>query len=384
MTIRTSDDPSLKNFKYGERLYENLVLLSPSVEEFGGDLSVSEITEFVDRGGNLLVACSTYTTDTIRDLASEMGVEVDEEAASLIDHINYDKNDEGMHTLVVSPAENLINAKVIVGESGVGSPLLYRGTGLLVDRNNQLIIPVLTASATAYSHRTDLAINQPPHAMGRSTVLIAALQARNNARVIISGSLEFFSDRFFKASVQTPTGESHPLSGNRLLAESLTDWVFGESGVLRSGNVHHHLQGSSVTPSLYTIKQHVEFNIELEEKVRGEWLPYKANDVQLQVVRIDPFVRVYLRPSSGVWHRASFQLPDVYGVYKFEVHHHRLGYTRIHSVNQVSIRPLEHTEYERFILSAYPYYASAFSMMASCFLFAFVFLHYKENVKTSE
>jgi oligosaccharyltransferase complex subunit beta len=49
---------------------------------------------------------------------------------------------------------------------------------------------------------------------------------------------------------------------------------------------------------------------------------------------------------------------------------------------QVSVRPLQHTEYERFIPSAYPYYVSAFSMMAGVFLFSIVFLHYKEDSKS--
>ena len=42
---------------------------------------------------------------------------------------------------------------------------------------------------------------QFPHAVGKSTVLIAALQARNNARVVFSGSLDFFSDKFFTSAV---------------------------------------------------------------------------------------------------------------------------------------------------------------------------------------
>jgi oligosaccharyltransferase complex subunit beta len=35
---------------------------------------------------------------------------------------------------------------------------------------------------------------QYPHAVGKSTLLVAALQARNNARVVFSGSMDFFSD----------------------------------------------------------------------------------------------------------------------------------------------------------------------------------------------
>ena len=40
-----------------------------------------------------------------------------------------------------------------------------------------------------------------PHAVGRKTVLIAALQARNNARIVFSGSLFFFSDEAFNSGV---------------------------------------------------------------------------------------------------------------------------------------------------------------------------------------
>lgn len=43
---------------------------------------------------------------------------------------------------------------------------------------------------------------QYPHAVGKNTLLIAGLQARNNARVIFSGSLDFFSDTFFNSAVQ--------------------------------------------------------------------------------------------------------------------------------------------------------------------------------------
>jgi len=37
---------------------------------------------------------------------------------------------------------------------------------------------------------------------GKDLLLIAALQARNNARVVFSGSLYFFSDVAFRTSVQ--------------------------------------------------------------------------------------------------------------------------------------------------------------------------------------
>jgi oligosaccharyltransferase complex subunit beta len=43
-----------------------------------------------------------------------------------------------------------------------------------------------------------------------------------------------------------------------------------------------------------------------------------------------------------------------------------------------------HTQYERFIPNAYPYYASAFSMMFGVFVFSFVFLYYKDKPEKVE
>lgn len=60
----------------------------------------------------------------------------------------------------------------------------------------------------------------------------------------------------------------------------------------------------------------------------------------------------------------------------------RFQYTSFFFCFQVSVRPREHTQYERFILSAYPYYASAFSMMIGLFIFSLVFLHHKDEGKS--
>lgn len=111
---------------------------------------------------------------------------------------------------------------------------------------------------------------------------------------------------------------------------------------------------------------------------------------------------------TGGKYSVQFKLPDVYGVFQFKINYNRLGYTHLYSstqvsafvfnaavsvhegitsinfdpVSQVSVRPLQHTQYERYIPSAYPYYASVFSMMAGLFVFSIVFLHMKEKEKS--
>ncbi len=368
--------------KYGNFLYDHLILFSPTVEEFGGSLSVDGITEFIDVGeGNVLIAGSSQTGDILREIASESGFEADEEGTAVIDHLNFDVDkDEGKHTVIVADPENLIKAPAIVGNNNK-DPVLYRGTGLIADRENPLVLEILTASSSAYSHNPDEPITEYPHATGKNTVLIAGLQARNNARVVFSGSLDFFSDEFFNSGTHKAIGgQKSAKSGNKELAQSLSAWCFKRSGVLRVKSVNHHLAGEKAPPAqhTYTIMDDVVYEIDIEEYKNGKWGPYQGKDVQMEFVRIDPFVRLTLENKNGHF-VGKFKIPDVYGVYQFKVDYVRTGLTRLFSTTQFSVRPLRHDQYERFILSAYPYYASAFSMMFGVFIFSFVFLHFKEG-----
>lgn len=380
LTFRNADDSSLTLLRFGEFVYQNLIIFAPSVEEFGGSLSLEAITDFIDGGGNVLIAANTDVSDLIRDIASECGFEVDEEQASVIDHLNYDVADSGKHTLIVADPKDIIHAPTIVKNKNV-SPILYRGVGLIADTENPLVMEILRASSSAYSYKPDEKITEYPHAVGKNTLLIAALQARNNARVVFSGSLDFFSDEFFTSPVQNVReGKRYEKSGNEALANDLSQWVFKENGVLRVGTVAHHRVGETNAPVAYTIGDDVVYTITIEKLQDGKWFPFDANDVQLEFVRIDPFVRTTLTPKNGKY-ESRFKIPDVYGVYQFKVNYKRIGYTYLYSATQVSVRPLQHTQYERFISSAYPYYAGAFSMMFGVFVFSFIFLHHQDTTK---
>ncbi|TWW56270.1 Dolichyl-diphosphooligosaccharide--protein glycosyltransferase 48 kDa subunit [Takifugu flavidus] len=350
LTFKTADDPSLSLIKYGQFLYDHLIIFSPSVEDFGGNINLETITSFIDGGGNVLVAASSDIGDPLRELGSECGIEFDEEKTAVIDHHNYDVSDPGEHTLIVADPENLLKAPTIVGKP-TNKPVLFKGVGMVADPENPLVLDILTGSSTSYSFFPDRPITQ----------------ARNNARVVFSGSLDFFSDAFFNSGVQkaTPGSQRHERTGNMELAEALARWVFKEAGVLRVGAVAHHRVGEADPPAAYTITDLVEYSVVIEMLSEGRWVPFDGDDIQLEFVRIDPFVRTYLKKNGGKY-SVQFKLPDVYGVFQFKV----------------SVRPLQHTQYERFIASAYPYYASVFSMMAGLFLFSIVFLHMKEKEKT--
>uniref|UniRef100_A0A803SZU0 Dolichyl-diphosphooligosaccharide--protein glycosyltransferase 48 kDa subunit n=1 Tax=Anolis carolinensis TaxID=28377 RepID=A0A803SZU0_ANOCA len=296
LSFRTADDPGLSLIKYGEFLYDNLIIFAPSVEDFGGNINVETIAAFIDGGGNVLVAAGSDIGDPLRELGSECGIEFDEEKTAVIDHHHYDVSDLGQHTLIVADSENLLKAPTIVGKKPL-NPVLFRGVGMVADPDNPLVLDILIGSSTSYSFFPDKPITQYPHAVGKNTLLVAGLQARNNARVIFSGSLDFFSDAFFNSAVQkaTPGSQRFPQTGNFELAVALSRWVFKEEGVLRVGEVSHHRVGETQPPSAYTVTDLVEYSIVIEKLSEGKWVPFDGDDIQLEFVRIDPFVRTFLK-----------------------------------------------------------------------------------------
>lgn len=86
------------------------------------------------------------------------------------------------------------------------------------------------------------------------------MQARNNARVVFVGSLDFFSNEFFEASIVKSHGASNKMnvqSANEKLSEAISKWTFKEVGVIRAVAVDHHLVGKSSSQYEYTIKEDI-------------------------------------------------------------------------------------------------------------------------------
>lgn len=273
----------------------------------------------------------------------------------------------------------------------VNLPILFRGLGHIVDSTNVLSVKVLAGNPTTFSG--DASGSNSPVNAGRDIALISAIQARNNARLLFSGSLDIFSNKFY-----TKTMES--FNGNREFSKLLAKWVFNDAGVLRFREIHHS-QFDGTPPDVilhekerpdlpqtlypdpeitrnslvYRIKDEIVYSMIVEEYTDGEWKPFCVDDMQLEFVMLDPHVRKTMtcNPLTGKF-VAQFTAPDNYGIFKFRVLYRRLGYSVLHSETQVSLRPFKHNEYERFISSAFPYYSAAISGIFGFVVFSLSFL----------
>jgi oligosaccharyltransferase complex subunit beta len=297
-------------------------------------------------------------------------------------------------------AKGTTQAKPILGEfqgKSQAHPVIFRGIGQKVAKESILAVPVLFGNPSTYSFFPNKVVSDSPESMGSQTVLVSAIQGRNNARVIVCGSLELFSNSFFGADI---SGSS---SGNRQFAQAISKWGFREAGVLRFRDITHHKKDGTPPdvilhekerPDLpvtlypdpeitrnslvYRIKDDIVYSMIVEEFVNDEWQPFNADDMQMEFVMLDAYVRKIMTADNHGKFSCLFTAPDSYGVFKFRVLYRRLGYSVLHAETQVSIRPFKHNEYERFIFSAYPYYASAFSATVALFVFSVFFLFSSE------
>ncbi|KAM4089016.1 hypothetical protein ACB094_07G117300 [Castanea mollissima] len=378
LDFKLADDPKIGLHRYGQYLYDALILFCPTTERFGGSIDLAAILDFVDSGHDLIIAADSNASDLIREIATESGVDFDEDPAALvIDHISYAvSNTEGDHTLIAS--DEYIKSDVILGSKKIEAPVLFQGIGHSLNPSNSLVLKVLSASPSAYSSNPKSKLSNPPSLAGSAISLVSIVQARNNARILISGSLSMFSNRFFRSEVQkagSPT--KHEKSGNEQFLTELSKWVFHERGHLKAMNVRHHKAGEDDEPTIYRVNDDLEYSVEIYEWSGTSWEPYVADDVQVQFYMMSPYVLKNLSTDKKGSYFTAFKVPDVYGVFQFKVEYRRLGYTSLSLSKQIPVRPFKHNEYERFIPAAYPYYGAAFSMMTGFFIFTAVHLYSK-------
>lgn len=378
LDFKLADDPKIALQRYGQYLYDALILFCPTIERFGGSVDLAGILDFVDSGHDLIIAADSAASDLIRDIATECGVDFDEDpSAMVIDHTSYSvSNTEGDHTVIAS--DDFIQSDVILGSQKIEAPILFQGIGHSLNPANSLVLKVLSASPSAYSANPKSILSNPPSLTGSAISLVSIMQARNNARILISGSLSVFSNRFFRSGVQK-AGSSikHEKSGNEQFFTEVSKWVFHERGHLKAVNVRHHKIGEVHEPAMYRINDDLEYSVEIYEWSGTSWEAYVANDVQLQFYMMSPYVLKTLSSEQKGLYSTTFKVPDVYGVFQFKVEYDRLGYTSLHLSKQIPVRPFRHNEYERFIKVAYPYYGASFSMMAGFFIFTTVYLYNK-------
>lgn len=375
--IKPINANSLQLKNWDEWLYDKLVIFG-SGKELGGALDVAHVAEFVDAGHDLLLAVDSNVSEELRELAQELGVDLDASGNAVIDHFAYDgKLGAEDHAAVL--ASNAVQSAAVLS-GALPTPVLFRGIGMSVAADSETAFLALAGSPTAYAGKPGAAQTDAKLA-GDNLGLVALVQMRNNARVVVAGSVDMFSNAAFQAEATSGAGQGLGRASNEVFCTAISKWGFQERGVLRASNLSHRVlagaEPGAVRPERYCINDDVEFSVVIEECTDGACAPYKGEDVQVELVMLDPYVRSTLGHDGSGRFSTQVKVPDSYGVFKWVLDYRRLGYSFIDMIETVPIRPFKHNEYERFILQAYPYYASVASMMAGFVAVGFFFLYTK-------
>lgn len=162
-------------------MFANLVSIVPKESHFSNQAMV----KFIENGGNILVGLTPSTGEQMRDFVREFDVELDSRNHRVFDDEHFiSKLDNGAHDTIST--KSIVSPKTIVDE--VDTPILFRGIGHRVGKI-PLLSRVLVAENGAYTGEVGDSKDDD-----RVVELVSAMQARNNARVTIAGSLDLFSD----------------------------------------------------------------------------------------------------------------------------------------------------------------------------------------------
>ena len=241
---------------------------------YGPSLTPKLLLDFINAGGNVLLGLSadSSTPSSISSLLLELDISLSPDRSSVVvDHFNYDTASAvEKHDVLLVPRPGPLRPDVKNFLGGDGVLALPKTVGQSLGSASPLLVPILKAPATAYSHnpKEEGESMEDPFATGSQLALISAMQARNSARFTVLGSLEMLENKWFDASVKGSNGKSTK-TVNREFAKQLSAWTFKEVGVLKVGKISHYevtdasKKGENSTqvgfqnPGIYRIKNDV-------------------------------------------------------------------------------------------------------------------------------
>ena len=290
LSFQSPRDDNLALFRHGQLAYDHVLLTPPKSKGeyspcsnydqrltkvgYGPALTPKILLDYTNAGGNILLGLSSDsgTPSAISSLLLEFDISLSPDKNSVVvDHFNYDTvSSAEKHDVLLVDRPGQLRSDVLNFFGGGGTLAMPKTVGQTLGNASPLLAPILKAPVTAYAYnpKEEGESVEEPFATGSQLALISAMQARNSARFTVLGSLEMLQDKWFDASVKTPTG-NNVKTANKEFARQLTEWTFKEVGVLKVLNIQHHeIAGSSkagdnatalgeYNPEIYRIKNDV-------------------------------------------------------------------------------------------------------------------------------
>jgi len=216
-------DPSMISHSHiklasnNEYLFDNLILMCTTLPDFPTTKEFN-VRKFFDDGGNVFFVGDYDTSDHFRDFVKTFGFTFSPSGSYTVD---YKHSVEPLSPNVFTL--NNINDISFLGE-GVKGKVLYNGIGLGQTHFENIQTTVFVRGNLQTATITYGANGRSEYnAMGRNVVLVLGIQGFNNARCLVTGSLDMLSNQLYSKSK----------GANRAYVNNLAGWLSHERGMLR-------------------------------------------------------------------------------------------------------------------------------------------------------
>jgi len=374
LTFRGPKDEKPLIVEYDVVNYDHVVFFTPTTKSFSPDLTPQSLLPLLQNKVNFLIALSPAITP-LNPFAAEFGLTLPTPDTPLISHFPARTGPVTTLQIDVPAKSNIIPSDT--------PPILYSGINFALS-TNPMLFPIISAPAESFATDTtkddeaDIlveAVGKGGEGLwaGSSMAVVAGFQTKSGARVVFTGGVEMFSDKFAKQLID---GKK---SGNTEVGKELSKWAFQESLVIRIDSVEHHREGETEPRDHYTTNDNVVYTLSVSRynPMSSAWERYSGlADMQLEFTMLDPHIRTALKPVPGNAgkYQTTMRVPDRHGVFKFVVDYRRKGWSNLYSATTVPVVPPRHDEYPRFLSAAWPYYVGAISTSVGFVLFSALWL----------
>ena len=204
--FKMANDKDIKLTNFGEYLYDNIIFFAPTFSDSKkNEINIQNLLKFIDDGHDLMIFGSSDSSKFMRELVNEFGVDYDDYDSELKDslYLHQDSGIKGLNKQLLNLYdEEIIISKNIIGISSIFNKpngyILYKGIGMDLDPQNKYIFPILSGDKNSYSVSKSTG---EVYSNGEHIKLVNGYQARNNRRIVLLGSTDICSDKFYYLSM---------------------------------------------------------------------------------------------------------------------------------------------------------------------------------------
>ncbi|CAD51878.1 hypothetical protein PFAG_02441 [Plasmodium falciparum Santa Lucia] len=371
INILSPDDIHKINYCLYDGLIIILDILNDKIVEI---LKASYLKLFIDKKKHIFFSLNNVIGKNAVHYLNEINISVHGNSSYVNDYFNniVIKNDDKEKEINIkkrNKQKEFFTNQIISNTpiTSIKNNILFKGTAHSVLLKEKYFLEVLTCTRTCLLYdKNDQVIKRQKQ--GTDLLLISAIQLENNSRIVFSSSTEIFSDYFFNIH-----------NANKQFTYELIKWNLKKSGIIRYNNFKFYKDiNQDKSNNTFFINDFVNMSIDLYHLKNNFWIPYKNNNIQIQISKIHIISRTFLNTYKSInnpTYYTNFQLPKEHGIYKLQIYYLNKGYNILNLEYSIPIRTLLHYDKNKKVkFKNYPFYFYIYLSLIYFILFILIIL----------